>query len=431
MEIIIILVLILLNGFFSASEIAVVSSRKSKLESLANKGDKHAKRILKTAKKPDNFLSTVQIAITVIGFIIGLYSGTSLLYPFQKLFIHFGLSVSSASWLANITIVIVITYFSLVLGELFPKKIGLNAPEKFAAIIIKPMNFLTHLAYPCVWFLSLSTNFLIKVFRIKQDDNSIVTEDEIKQMLNDSKEVGQIKEVEQDIVERVFSLGDRDVSSLMTHRNDFEWIDVSDTVQKASEKLAHHIHYIYPVADKTLDNIVGVVFLKDMFQSKQQNIKDIVNQAQFVPESASVYHTLEIFKTNRIHYALIIDEFGTVTGMVTMNDILESLVGSADQINTKENEYELIKRDDGTYLIDGQYPFFDFLSYFSMEDKYEKMSYNTLSGLILDLIQKVPKEGDKIYWEMFCFEIVDMDLARIDKVLVSQKKLDLKKKNQE
>src|SRR5574344_25700 len=188
MEIIIILVLILLNGFFSASEIAVVSSRKSKLESLANKGDKHAKRILKTAKKPDNFLSTVQIAITVIGFIIGLYSGTSLLYPFQKLFIHFGLSVSSASWLANITIVIVITYFSLVLGELFPKKIGLNAPEKFAAIIIKPMNYLTHLAYPCVWFLSLSTNFLIKVFRIKQDDNSFVNQQDLHQFPTRSTE---------------------------------------------------------------------------------------------------------------------------------------------------------------------------------------------------------------------------------------------------
>jgi Hemolysins and related proteins containing CBS domains len=421
MELVIILVLILFNGLFSAAEISLVSSRKSKLEVLAHKGDKGAKRILKTAKKPDNFLSTVQIAITVIGFVIGLYSGTSLVYPFQRIFVHLGLSASSASWFANIAIVVVITYFSLVLGELFPKKVALNAPEKVASSIIRPMNFLSHLAWPFVWLLSCSTSGLMHLFRIKKDVNSVVTEDEIKQMINEGKEFGQIQEVEQDIVQRVFSLGDRDISSLMTHRNDFEWIEASDTVAKASERLAHHIHYIYPVAQGTLDNILGVVFLKDMFNHKELKIIDIVKQAQFVPESSSVYYTLEVFKKNKIHYALTIDEFGIITGMVTMNDILESLIGSAEEINTSENEYEIIKRDDGTFLVDGQYPFFDFLSYFSMEEKYEKMTYNTLSGLILDLIQRVPKEGDKIYWETFCFEIVDMDLARINKVLVLEK----------
>ena len=420
MEIIIILILIILNGLFSMAEIAVVSSRKSKLESLTKKGDNNAKKILKTAEHPDAFLSTVQIAITAIGLITGLYSGSSLAGPMKELLVHIGFGQTSVLF-AHVLIIFIVTYFSLVLGELLPKKIGLNNPEKVASAIIAPMNFLTKLTYPFVIFLSYSTNLLMKIFRIKKNDNSVITEDEIKQIINESTEVGEIQEVEQDIVERVFSLGDRDISSLMTHRNDFEWFDVDDDFEQIKEKLSTHIHYIYPVADKSLDNIIGVVFLLDMFNKKEGTIRDIVKEPQFLPESSSAYHALEVFKEKKISYALIIDEFGLIIGMVTMNDILESLVGSADEIGTSENEYELKKRDDGTWLVDGQYPFFDFLSYFELENKYQELSYNTLSGLILDLTGKIPREGDKINWEVFCFEIVDMDLARIDKVLVSKK----------
>jgi putative hemolysin len=206
----------------------------------------------------------------------------------------------------------------------------------------------------------------------------------------------------------------------MTHRNDFEWFDIDDGFEEIKEKISQHLHYIYPVADKSLDNIIGVVFLQDLFNKNDGTINDIVREAQFLPDSSSAYHALEVFKEKKISYALIIDEFGLIIGMVTMNDILESLVGSADEIGPNENEYKLFKRDDETWLVDGQYPFFDFLSYFELENKYQELSYNTLSGLILDLIGRIPKEGDKIKWEMFCFEIVDMDLARIDKVLVSK-----------
>jgi len=426
-EIIIVLVLIIINGIFSMSEIAVVSSRKSKLESLNRKGDKNAKKILKTSENPEYFLSTVQIAITAISLVIGLYSGKILSTPLDKFLSSLGLGVSSI-FVSNTIVVVLVTYVTLVIGELLPKKIGLNNPEKVASFIITPMNFLTKLTYPFVLLLSWSTNVLIKVFRIKKNENSVITEDEIKQIINESMEDGEIQEVEQGIVERVFSLGDRDISSLMTHRKDFEWIDIDDGYEEIIKKIEKSIHYIYPVADKSLDNIVGVVYLKDMFNKRVGTIRDIVGDPQFLPESSSVYHALEAFKQNKISYALIIDEFGLIIGMVTMNDILESLVGSADQIGEIDNEYKLIKREENSWLVDGQYPFFDFLSYFEIEDKYQELSYNTLSGLILDLTGKIPKEGDKIYWEMFCFEIVDMDIARIDKVLVSKNTKEIVKK---
>ena len=422
MELLIILALILVNGLFSMSEISVVSSRKSKLDAQAKKGNKTARQILNVAENPDNFLSTVQIAITAVGLITGMYSGESLREPLGNFIDRFGIDPYSAEAIARVVIILVITYVTLVLGELFPKKLGMNSPEKISGIIIKPMNLLTKLFYPFVWLLSVSTQALTSIFGIKKHNNT-VTEEEIKSMINDSTEDGEIQEVEQDIVDRVFSLGDRDISSLMTHRTEFEWLDVDDVLSSIKEKLARKIHYIYPVADKTLDKIVGVVYLKDLFKNTDNNktIKDIMRQPQYLHESVSVYDALETFKENKIHYALIIDEFGMVEGMVTMNDILESLVGNSSEFETEDDEDEFMERADGTFLIGGQYSFYDFLSHFDMEDVYQDNNYNTISGLLFSKIGVIPKEGEKIEWDKFVFEIVDMDSTRIDKVLVSIK----------
>ncbi|MDD7574630.1 MAG: hemolysin family protein [Bacteroidales bacterium] len=422
MELLIILALILVNGLFSMSEISVVSSRKSKLDAQAKKGNKTARQILNVAENPDNFLSTVQIAITAVGLITGMYSGESLREPLGNFIERFGIDPYSAEAIARVIIILVITYVTLVLGELFPKKLGMNSPEKISGIIIKPMNLLTKLFYPFVWLLSVSTQALTSIFGIKKHNNT-VTEEEIKSMINDSTEDGEIQEVEQDIVDRVFSLGDRDISSLMTHRTEFEWLDVDDVLSSIKEKLARKIHYIYPVADKTLDKIVGVVYLKDLFKNTDNNktIKDIMRQPQYLHESVSVYDALETFKENKIHYALIIDEFGMVEGMVTMNDILESLVGNSSEFETEDDEDEFMERADGTFLIGGQYSFYDFLSHFDMEDVYQDNNYNTISGLLFSKIGVIPKEGEKIEWDKFVFEIVDMDSTRIDKVLVSIK----------
>ena len=422
MELLIILALILVNGLFSMSEISVVSSRKSKLDAQAKKGNKTARQILNVAENPDNFLSTVQIAITAVGLITGMYSGESLREPLGNFIERFGIDPYSAEAIARVVIILVITYVTLVLGELFPKKLGMNSPEKISGIIIKPMNLLTKLFYPFVWLLSVSTQALTSIFGIKKHNNT-VTEEEIKSMINDSTEDGEIQEVEQDIVDRVFSLGDRDISSLMTHRTEFEWLDVDDVLSSIKEKLARKIHYIYPVADKTLDKIVGVVYLKDLFKNTDNNktIKDIMRQPQYLHESVSVYDALETFKENKIHYALIIDEFGMVEGMVTMNDILESLVGNSSEFETEDDEDEFMERADGTFLIGGQYSFYDFLSHFDMEDVYQDNNYNTISGLLFSKIGVIPKEGEKIEWDKFVFEIVDMASTRIDKVLVSIK----------
>ena len=422
MELLIILALILVNGLFSMSEISVVSSRKSKLDAQAKKGNKTARQILNVAENPDNFLSTVQIAITAVGLITCTYSGESLREPLGNFIERFETDPYSAEAIARVVIILVITYVTLVLGELFPKKLGMNSPEKISGIIIKPMNLLTKLFYPFVWLLSVSTQALTSIFGIKKHNNT-VTEEEIKSMINDSTEDGEIQEVEQDIVDRVFSLGDRDISSLMTHRTEFEWLDVDDVLSSIKEKLARKIHYIYPVADKTLDKIVGVVYLKDLFKNTDNNktIKDIMRQPQYLHESVSVYDALETFKENKIHYALIIDEFGMVEGMVTMNDILESLVGNSSEFETEDDEDEFMERADGTFLIGGQYSFYDFLSHFDMEDVYQDNNYNTISGLLFSKIGVIPKEGEKIEWDKFVFEIVDMDSTRIDKVLVSIK----------
>jgi putative hemolysin len=419
-EYLIILALIVINGLFSMSEAAVVSSRKSKLDADSKKGNKTSKRILEVAENPDNFLSTVQIAITAIGLVTGMYTGDNLIKPFADIISKIGLEVEYSEIIARVVVVLVITYVTLVIGELFPKKLALNNPEKIASVIISPMNFLKKLFYPLVWLLSISTQGLMSLFGIEKKKNT-ASEEEIKAIVSDSTEGGEVEEVEKEIVERVFSLGDRDVASLMTHRTEFVWLDANDNLDSVKAKLSQHIHYIYPVADKTLDNIVGVVYLKDLFNKLDtfNSVKEIMREPQYLHESISVYDALETFKENKIHYALVIDEFGMVVGMVTMNNILESLVGNASELETEDDEDEFIEREDGTFLVGGQYSFYDFLSHFDLEILYQDNDFNTLGGLILEQTGTIPKVGEKIMWDRFIFEIVDLDSTRIDKILVS------------
>ncbi len=425
MEFLIILVLIIVNGLFSMSETAVVSSRKPKLEADSKRGNKTAKQILKVSEKPDNFISTVQIAITAIGLITGMYSGESLIVPFGEFISKLGVNPEFSAIIARFIIILTITYITLVIGELFPKRLALNSPEKIASVIIAPMNFLSKLFYPIVWLLSVSIQGMMRLFDIKKIDDK-VTEEEFMGMMADSVEDGEITEEQHEMAERVFSMDDRDVASLMTHRTELEWLDVEDDLDKVKSKLAQHVHYIYPVASKNLDNVKGVVYLKDVFSRLDgfKNVGEIMREPQYLHESVSVYDALETFKKNKIHYALIIDEFGSVQGLVTMNNILESLVGNASELETEDDEDEFVKREDGTYLVGGQYPFYDFLSHFDLEDLYQDNNFNTLSGLIFEQTGTIPKVGEKIIWDRFVFEIVDLDGVRIDKILVT---IDLEK----
>src|SRR5574344_311781 len=414
MEALIILFFILLNGVFSMSEMAVISSRKSKLETDSKKGNNTAKQVLKVTENPDKFLSTIQIAITTIGLIIGLYTGESYVKKLADIFIKLKVDQTIAIISSRVIIILTETYVMLILGELVPKIIGRSNPERIASIIIKPMHTLSKIAYPFVWLLTKTTNILVSILGIEQNNTNKPTEDEIKSIIDDSVDAGEIEVVEHDIVGRDIDLGDREIMSIMTHRSELEWFDVEATIEDVIEKLANNIHYIYPVADKTLDNVVGVIYIKDLFAitDRKVNVSQIMREPQFIHESVSVYKTLEIFKKNRIHYAFIIDEFGMMQGLITMNNILEALVGNSSELDTDDEEQEFIKRQDGTYLVDGQYGFYDFLSHFDKEDVYQYNKFNTLSGLILEITGRIPKEGEKIKWNDFTFEIVDMDKAK-------------------
>ena len=427
MEILIIILFVLLNGFFSMSEIAVVSSRKAKLDVQSKNGNKSAKSILSVIENPDKFLSTIQICITTIGLIIGLYTGESYVNRLSCLFTQLNIDPALATIISRIVIVVVETFFMLVFGELLPKRIGMSNPEKVASVIIRPMKMLSTLFAPIVWFLSKTTGGLSKLLGLKSVSGQKVTEDEIKSIIDDSADAGEIAVTEQDIVTRVFDLDGRRVESLMTPRKNLQWVEKEEFLRDLIRRVdKEDIHYIYPVCDKSLDNIVGVMFIKDMFPLTQKSydykVKDIMREPNFIHESISVYNLLEIFKKTKIHYAFIIDEFGLVQGMITMNDILEALVGNSSELETNPDGQEFLVRGDGSYLIDGQYPFYDFLSHFDLEDEYQKYAYNTISGLILAITGNVPKTGDKINWRNFIFEIIDMDGVRIDKILVIENK---------
>jgi putative hemolysin len=420
MEIIIILGLIILNGVFAMAEIALVSARKARLEAQANKGDEKAREALQLATHPDKFISTTQIGITLIGILNGIFSGENIKGSLVEFFSRFEFTSHYSNALATTVVVIINTYFSLVLGELVPKRIGLSNPEGISKALAAPMRFTTYLTYPFIWFLTKSSNLIIKLFNIRRKDTG-VTEDEIKAIISEGTEQGTIEEAEQEIIERVFHLGDRNITSLMTHRSDIVWIDLNTRVGEIKQFADDKVHSVYPVCDKNVDNVKGVVSLKEVFRvPKETFIKDVMKPAFYVPENNSAYKLLEKFKANKTHYAFIVDEYGTLQGIITLNDILEAIVGDISEPH--EEDYEIIKRDDGTYLIDAQIPYYDFLSYFNKTvwlDEGEQEEFDTLAGFILHHMERIPTAGDKMEYRGFNFEIVDMDGHRIDKLLIT------------
>jgi len=419
MELFIIALLILLNGLFSMAEIALVSARKVRLEAQANKGDKKAAEALKLANHPDHFLSTIQIGITLIGILTGIYSGEKITGDIVVFIEKIPFLAPYSKGVATTLVVIVITYFSLVFGELIPKRIGLAAPEQIAKFVAAPMRIVSWITYPFIWLLTQSTGFVSKIFNIKPDQTH-VTEEEIKAMINEGAEQGTLEETEQEIIERVFHLSDRNITSLMTHRSDIVWFKITDTEETIREKILKDAHSIYPICDGELDNIKGVVSLKDIYVNKNNvQFKDIMRPALFVPENNTAFKVMEKFKESQLHSCFIVDEYGSVLGMITLKDILEAIIGDMPQQD--DDEYEVIKREDGSYLVDGQLPFYDFLSYFDKADWMNEgeQEFDTIAGFILHKLKRIPEVSDKLSWNGFDFEIIDMDGHRIDKVLVN------------
>ena len=418
-EVLILLLLILINGLLVMSEIALVSARKGRLESMANKGDGKARAALILAENPEKFLSTAQIFITLISILTGVYSGEKFSHYFQPYIEKIDVLKPYANTIATVLIVVLVTFLSIIVGELIPKRMGMLRAEKIARIVAGPMNVLSVITHPVVWLLTKISNLFFLLFNIKKSSDSAVTEEEIKAMITEGSEHGTIEEEEKEIIERIFHLGDRNITSLMTHRTDIVWFDENDTVQQVKDKFDTIIYSSYPVCEGTVDDIKGIIHIKDLLKATPDKVlKALSKPALFVPENNTAYQLLEKFKETKIHSCFIVNEYGTLEGMITLNDILEAIVGDVPQ--TGQEEYEIVERKDGSFLVDAQIPFFDFLSRFEKTDWANEDGHNfdTLAGFVLHELEHIPKAGETFEWRGFDFEVIDMDGQRIDKLLV-------------
>lgn len=405
------------------SEIALISARKNRLETAAKKGNENAKVALDLANSPNKFLSTVQIGITLIGILTGIFSGDKITTDVRDFIAGFAAIKPYADSIAVGIVVLVLTFFSLVLGELLPKRIGLNYPESIAKAVAVPMKIISILTAPFIWLLTISTEFLLKILRIKPSTDGKVTEEEIKAIIKEGTEGGEVQEIEQDIVERVFHIGDRKVSSLMTHRKSVVFLPLHADKSQVRDLMLKELHSIYPIFDKNYDDIVGVVNLKNIFAHFENidfNLKSIMTDAPFIMEQTTAYKALENFKKSGIHYAFVSDEYGVFQGVITLNDILEALVG--DAADFYKEDFQLVAREDGTWLVDGHYSLHDFLTYFDLDELTNDYEVNTVSGLIMTELSRIPKQGEKLIWQKFELEVIDMDGVKIDKVMVKSLK---------
>jgi putative hemolysin len=423
LEISIIFALIILNGVFSMSEIAIVSSRKSKLQLAAEEGDKGAKAALELADSPNKFLSTVQIGITLVGILTGVFGGASISKKLSLYFNSIDLFPGYSETVSVTIVVIGITYFTLIIGELLPKRIGLSNPEKIASVMSRPLNILSKIGAPAVWILSNSINLLAKLFRIKSAKENFVSEEEIRAMMDHASSTGEVEKDEREIVERVFFLGDADVGSIMTPRIDIIGLDLKEDLETNKQKIIDSIHTNFIVYEDEINNVVGILNLKKVIpyvlQKGEIDFKALITPALFVPDKSNALKLLDSMKKSHTHFAIATNEYGSVTGVVTTNDLFKALVGN---LYTQDKAEEIIQRIDGSYLVDGMISLDEFYRFFEIEDTEEidNQGFFTLGGLILYIAKHIPAPSEKFNWRSLEFEIMDMDGARVDKVLVKK-----------
>lgn len=423
LEIIIILILIILTGYLSMAELAVVSVRKAKMQKYLEEGNKNAQIVFDLLEDPNEFLSTVQIGISLIGVLTGAFGGVTLAEPLSEL-ISF---IPYHDVISLVIVVVVTTYLTLVVGEIVPKVIALNDPERVSLKVAKSMVILSKISKPISFVLAKSSSFLLWLMRIENRNDDAVTEEEIELMIKEGREEGTIEKEEEDIIKRVFKLDDQKVESIMTPRNEIIWIDLEDDRQINKVKIIESKRSIFPIAKGELDDFIGVVQAKDilsmMFSEEEFDVHKIVKEPLVVSEHLETLELLKEFKENQeyVHMSLVVDEFGCVEGLITLNDLLEGIVGDIPGID-EEEEPQAIQRDDGTWLIDGRYQIDRFKKLFDYNQPLpdeEDDNYTTLAGFILSLSGKIPNEEDKYEHERFIFEIIDIDGHQIDKVLVT------------
>lgn len=423
-EILVILLLVLLNAVFALSEIAIVSARKIRLEQLA-RDDKRAEVALRLANDPNQMLSTVQIGITLVGIFAGAYGGANLSANVAAFLEGIPVLAPYSKALGLGLVVLCITYLSLVIGELVPKRLGLSNPEKIAILVARPLDWLSKIVAPIVNLLGFSTNLILRSLGININTiEAPITEEELKIMLKQGTEAGTFEEAEQDMVERVLELGDRRVSQIMTTRPDIVWLDLEDSAEVNRSKVIESHYTRFPVCQGSLDEVLGVIevtdLLADCLTGQGFDLTKALQQPLFVPESTRGLKVLELFQQTGRHNALVVDEYGVIQGVVTRKDILEAIVGDLPRLEDIEDS-QIVQREDGTWLLDGTLAIEDFKDLFEIEElPGEKQgNYHTLGGFVITHLGRIPNAADHFEWERLRFEVVDMDGNRVDKILVA------------
>jgi len=417
-QILIIIAIILINAIFVLSEMSVASSRKARLQQRVNEGDKRAITVLHLIENPNLFLATVQIGITLVGVFVGAVGGVTLSKPLSSLLARAPWLVNYADSIALGIVVIGITFVSIVLGELVPKRIALHNPERIAATLAGPMIVVSRVFKPFVWLLGRITDFVLKIMGVEPGNEPPVTEEEIQLLIDQGTQAGVFEEAEHDMVEGVFSLADQRVYSLMTPRPDIVWLDVDDTIEDIRQKISECNFSRFPVRQGSLDMIVGIVKARDLLMRSLNDepiiLKDLLKPAFFVPETMFASKALEIFKEKGTDMLLVIDEFGALQGILTINDILEEIVGAMEI-----EEPQATQRQDGSWLLDGMLEVDEFKEIFSLPLLPHENEYETLSGFVMMSLGRLPQPTDRFEWHGLNFEVIDMDGRRVDKVLVT------------
>lgn len=422
-EIIIIIILISINGFLTMAELAIISSRKHKLLKLEQEGYKGARISIELLEDSTNFLSAVQIGITVSNIIIGVFGGATLAAPLSAYLQPY---IPNSYTVSYVLIIILSTYFTLIVGEIAPKQIEINNPEKIAIKFAKEMKLLTKISAPIVKVLSDSTKILLKIIGQDKIKKHEVTEEEINLLIEEGIEEGNIEEDEKAIIERVFRLDAQKVDMIMTPRNEIVWLDLEDSDEENKAKIIESKRSIFPVATEELDNFIGVVQAKDilssLFNDEKLELKKVIKTPLVVPDNLLSMELLNKFKANEhyVHMVLVVDEFGTVLGLITLNDLLEGIVGDIPGIDELDDP-KITQLKDGSWLIDGRITIDVFKDMFDIDEELpneEEDNFSTIAGFILGYLEKIPTQGETFQWDKYYFEILGMDGSQIDKILI-------------
>jgi putative hemolysin len=422
-ELIFVFLLLIANGVFAMSELAIVSARRTRLEQRAEENDSGARAALELASAPENFLSTAQIGITLIGILAGAVSGATVAARLDLLLERVPWLAPYSETLSVTLVVIVLTYLSIVIGELVPKRLALHDPEGIARRVAPAMRLLARITAPVVRLLSASSNLVLRLFNLQQSDEPLVTDEDVRGMLEQGAQVGIFEPIEEEIVGQVFRLSDRTVSALFTPRTDIVWLDIDDPPDVLKEKVIESGYSRYPVAQDNLDNLLGLVsaqdLLKQSLSGQPLEIRGILQPALFIPETTPALVVVERLKQTRSHIALVIDEYGGVEGLVTLDDVFSAIVGDIPDTDEPDDP-EAVMRDDGSWLLDGMFHIDEFRELFDIKTLPEvgEGYYQTVGGLIMAVLGRIPNPGDYFEWEGYRLEVMDMDGRRVDKVLV-------------